>query len=140
MLTPKKIVHRKVYNKYGTKRHGTLKRGSTLLYGDFGIKAMSSCWVTSRQLESARRVISKHCKGGKVYIRIFPNRPVTRKALNVPMGVGVGNLEFFMFPVKPGRIIFEVRGVVEDKVREAFRIAGHKLPIDCKIVTKEDLF
>jgi large subunit ribosomal protein L16 len=140
MLTPKKIVHKKVYNRYGQKRRGTLKRGSALEYGDFGIKATTSSWVTSRQIESARRVISKRCKGGKVYIRIFPSRPVTQKASNIPMGVGVGSIEYFMFPVKPGRILFEVKGVSEDKVREAFRIASHKLPVMTKIVTKNDLF
>ena len=140
MLTPKRIVHKKVFNKLGQKRRGTLKRGSTLIYGDFGLKATTSSWLTSRQIESARRVISRRCKGGKVYIRVFPSRPVTQKALNVPMGVGVGSLEYFMFPVKPGRIIFEVKGVPEERVREAFRIASHKLPFLTKIVTKEDLF
>jgi large subunit ribosomal protein L16 len=140
MLAPKKIVHKKVYNRYGQKRRGTLKRGATLEYGDFGLKATSSSWVTSRQIESARRVISRRCKGGKVYIRIFPSRPVTQKASNIPMGVGVGSIEYFMFPVKPGRIIFEVKGVAEDKVKEAFRIAGHKLPVACKVISKDDLF
>lgn len=140
MLTPKRIVHKKVFNKFGQKRRGTLKRGSTLIYGDYGLKATTSSWLTSRQIESARRVISRRCKGGKVYIRVFPSRPVTQKALNVPMGVGVGSLEYFMFPVKPGRIIFEVKGVSEDRVREAFRIASHKLPFLTKVVTKEDLF
>lgn len=140
MLTPKRIVHKKVFNKLGQKRRGTLKRGSELEYGDFGLKATTSSWLTSRQIESARRVISRRCKGGKVYIRVFPSRPVTQKALNVPMGVGVGSLEYFMFPVKPGRIIFEVKGVSEDNVREAFRIASHKLPFMTKVVTKNDLF
>jgi large subunit ribosomal protein L16 len=140
MLTPKKIVHKKVFNTYGQRRRGTLKRGSKLEYGDFGLKSVTTNWVTSRQLESARRVISKQCKGGKVYIRIFPGRPVTQKASNIPMGVGVGSIEYFMFPVKPGRILFEVKGVSEEKAREAFRIASHKLPVQCKIVTKEDLF
>ena len=140
MLTPRRIVHKKVFNKLGQKRRGTLKRGSTLEYGDYGLKATTSSWLTSRQIESARRVISRRCKGGKVYIRVFPSRPVTQKALNVPMGVGVGSLEYFMFPVKPGRIIFEVKGVPEDRVREAFRIASHKLPFLTKVVTKEDIF
>jgi large subunit ribosomal protein L16 len=140
MLTPKRIVHKKVYNKLGQKRRGTLKRGSVLEYGDYGLKATTSSWLTSRQIESARRVISRRCKGGKVYIRVFPSRPVTQKAANVPMGTGVGSLEYFMFPIKPGRIVFEVKGVAEDKVREAFRIASHKLPFMTKIVTKQDLF
>jgi large subunit ribosomal protein L16 len=140
MLAPKKIVRKKVFNTYGQRRRGTLKRGNKLEYGDFGLKAITSSWVTSRQIESARRVISRRCKGGKVFIRIFPGRPVTQKASNIPMGVGVGSVEYFMFPVKPGRIVFEVSGVEESKVREAFRIAAHKLPVQCKIITKDDLF
>lgn len=140
MLTPKKIVHRKVYNRYGQSRRGMLSRGATLEYGQFGLKAMSSCWLTSRQIESARRSISRRCKGGKVYIRVFPSRPVTNKGLGAVMGSGTGSIDYFMFPVKPGRIIFEVTGVPEDRVREAFRIAGHKLPFDTKVVSKEDLF
>jgi large subunit ribosomal protein L16 len=140
MLTPKRIIHKKVYNKYGVKRRGSLNRGATLVNGEFGLKAMGSAWLTSRQIESARRVISRRCKGGKVFIRVFPSRPVTQKALNVPMGTGVGSIEYFMFPVKPGRIIFEVRGVAEDKVKEAFRIAGHKLPFAVRMVSQDDLF
>lgn len=140
MLTPKKIVHRKVYNSYGQRRHGQLKRGSEIIYGDFALKAMSSNWLTSRQIESARRVISRRCKGAKVYIRVFPSRPVTSKGLNSTMGAGAGSIEYFMFPVKPGRIIFEVRGAAPDKVIEAFRIAAHKLPFACKVVTKEQSF
>lgn len=138
MLTPKRIVHKKVHKP--STRKGTLKRGSTLVYGDFGLKATSSSWLTSRQIESARKVISRRTKGGKVYIRVFPSTPVTQKGLNMPMGKGVGSIEYFMFPVKPGRVIFEVVGVPEDVAREAFRIAAHKLPFKCKIITKNDLF
>lgn len=140
MLTPKKIVHKKVYNRYGQSRKGMLSRGAFLNYGQFGLKATSSAWLTSRQIEAARRAISRRCKGGKVYIRVFPCRPVTSKGLGATMGSGVGSIDYFMFPVKPGRIIFEVAGVSEDRVREAFRIAGHKLPFDTKMVTKQDLF
>jgi large subunit ribosomal protein L16 len=135
MLTPKKIVRRKVYNKYGQTRHGTLRRGSTIAYGDIALKATSSSWLTSRQIESARKVISRRCKGGKVFIRVFPDRPVTHKGLNTTMGGGIGGIEFFMFPVQPGRIIFEVKGVPHDKVREAFRITAHKLPFLSKVIT-----
>ena len=138
MLTPKKIVHRKVFNRYGQKRRGQLLRGSTLTFGDFGLKAMSSSWLTSRQIEAARRVISRRCKGAKIYVRVFPSRPVTSKGLNMTMGGGAGSIDYFMFPVKPGRIIFEVRGVTEDKVKEAFRIAGHKLPFNVKMISKEN--
>ncbi len=140
MLAPKKIVYRKVFNRYGQSRKGMMSRGSTLQYGQFGLKAVSSSWLTSRQIESARRVISRRCKGGKVFIRVFPSRPVTAKGLGAVMGSGVGSIDYFMFPVKPGRIIFEVAGVSEDKAREAFRIASHKLPFDTKIVSKNDLF
>jgi large subunit ribosomal protein L16 len=137
MLSPKKIVHKKVFNRYGLKRRGQLTRGSFLVYGEFGLKATSSSWLTSRQIESARRVISRRCKGAKIYIRVFPSRPVTAKGDNSTMGSGTGNIDYFMFPVKPGRIIFEVRGAAEDKVKEAFRIAGHKLPFATKTVYKE---
>jgi large subunit ribosomal protein L16 len=138
MLAPKKIVHKHVYNTYGQRRHGTLKRGSKVVNGDFGLKATTSSWLTSRQIESARKVISRYCKGGKIYIRVFPSRPVGSKGLGVPMGAGVGSIDYFMFPVQPGRIIFEVGGMAEDKVREAFRIAAHKLPFKCRFVSKSE--
>jgi large subunit ribosomal protein L16 len=139
MLTPKKIVHRKVYNKLGQSRHGMLTRGAQVLYGDFGLKAMSSKWLTSRQIEAARRAISRRCKGGKVFIRVFPSRPVTSKGLGATMGSGVGAINYFMFPVKPGRIIFEVKGISEENVREAFRVASHKLPFKTKFVIKDEI-
>ncbi|MEM1312011.1 MAG: 50S ribosomal protein L16 [Patescibacteria group bacterium] len=138
MLTPKKIVHRKVFNRYGQKRRGQLTRGAFLVFGEYGLKAVSSSWLTSRQIESARRVISRRCKGAKIHIRVHPSRPVTAKGDNATMGSGVGNIDYFMFPVKPGRIIFEVRGASEDRVKEAFRIAGHKLPFLTKMVYKDN--
>ena len=138
MLTPKKIVHRKVFNRYGQKRRGQLLRGSTLTFGDFGLKAMSSSWLTSRQIEAARRVISRRCKGAKIYIRVFPSRPVTSKGLNMTMGGGAGSIDYFMFPVKPGRILFEVSGISEAAAKEAFRIAGHKLPVLTKMVKRNE--
>lgn len=138
MLAPKKIVHRKVFNRYGQKRRGMCSRGNTLVFGDFGLMSTSTCWVTSRQIEAARRVISRRTKGSKILIRIFPDRPVTAKALAMPMGSGVGSIDYFMFPVKPGRIIFEVKGSSEEKVLEAFRIAGHKLPVSTKIIRKSE--
>jgi large subunit ribosomal protein L16 len=138
MLAPKKIVHRKVFNRYGQSRKGMRTRGSTLEHGQFGLKALSSSWLTSRQIEAARKVISRRCKGGKVYIRVFPSRPVTAKGLGAVMGSGTGSIDYFMFPVKPGRIIFEVAGVPEDRVKEAFRIASHKLPFKTKLVTKNE--
>ena len=138
MLAPKKIVHRKVFNRYGQKRNGMRTRGSELEYGEFGLKATTSSWLTSRQIEAARRVISRRTKGGKVYIRVFPSRPVTSKGQGIPMGTGAGSIDYFMFPVKPGRIIFEVQGISKEKVQEAFRIAGHKLPFMSKMISKED--
>jgi large subunit ribosomal protein L16 len=138
MLAPKKIVHRKVFNRYGQKRHGQKTRGSYVVYGDYGLKATTSSWLTSRQIEAARKTISRRCKGGKVYIRVFPSRPVTAKGLNIPMGSGSGSIEYFMFPVKPGRIIFEVSGVSQEIVKEAFRIASHKLPFQTRFVTRNE--
>lgn len=140
MLAPKRIVHRKVYNVYGQTRRGTMYKGSRLEDGDFGMMATETNWLTSRQIEAARKVISKKCKGGKVYIRVFPSRPVTGKGLGATMGSGVGSIDYFMFPVKPGRIIFEVRGIPEETVKEAFRIANHKLPFATKMVSKTDKF
>lgn len=137
MLAPKKIVHKKVYHRYGQKRRGMCNRGTELVHGEFGLMAMETHWITSRQIESARRVISRRTKGAKLHIRIFPSRPVTRKGLGIPMGSGVGNIDHFMFPIKPGRIIFEIRGASRDKVKEAFRIAACKLPILCKMIEKE---
>lgn len=136
MLTPKKIVHKKIFNRKGITRNGQRHRGSKVSFGDFGLKATTSSWLTSRQIESARKVISRKCKGGKVYIRVFPSRPVTAKGLNVPMGSGVGAVDYFMFPVRPGRVIFEVAGIDEEIVKEAFRIASHKLPFKTRFVTR----
>lgn len=139
MLAPKKIVHKKVFNRFGQKRRGMLHRGSQLEYGEFGLKATTSSWITSRQIEAARRVISRRSKGGRVYIRIFPHRPVTSKGQGIPMGTGAGSIDYFMFPVKPGRILFEVSGIPRERVEEAFRIAGHKLPVMTKMVAKDDV-
>ncbi len=139
MLAPKRIVHKKIFNTYGQRRRGMCNRGNSLVFGEFGLMATSSSWMTARQIESARRVISRRNKGAKILIRIFPNRPVTGKGLGVPMGSGTGGIDYFMFPVKPGRIIFEVRGSTPEKILESFRIAAHKLPVTCKVVSKEDL-
>lgn len=140
MLSPKRIVHKKVHNKHGQSRRGSMNRGSSLENGDIGLMATETKWLTARQIEAARKVISKRCKGGKVYIRVFPSFPVTGKGLGAKMGAGVGAVDYFMVPIKPGRIIFEVRGISEEKVKEAFRIAVHKLPFACRVVTKNDKF
>lgn len=139
MLAPKRIPHKKVYNRYGQKRRGMCSRGNQLTIGEFGLMATSTSWVTARQIEAARRVISRRTKGSKIIIRIFPSRPVTGKGLGAVMGSGVGNIDYFMFPVKPGRLIFEIRGASREKVEEAFRIAGCKLPVSTKIVSKDDI-
>jgi large subunit ribosomal protein L16 len=137
MLAPKKIVHKKVHKI--SSRRGTLQRGSTLIHDGFGLKAIDSNWLTSRQIEAARMSISRRTKGGVVHTRVFPSIPVTKKGLAVPMGSGVGGIEYFMFPVKPGRVIFEVSGLNDNEamVTEALRIAAHKLPFRCKIVSKK---
>jgi large subunit ribosomal protein L16 len=138
MLAPKKIVHRKVFNRKGLTRNGQRIRGSSLANGDFGVKALTSSWLTSRQIESARKVLARRCKGGKVYIRVFPFRPVTAKGSNATMGTGAGAIDYFMYPVKPGRMIFEVSGVTEEVAKEALRIAGHKLPFRVKFINRND--
>ena len=139
MLAPKKIVHKKVHKR--SKRQGMKNRGAKLVNGKWGLKATSSSWLTARQIESARQVISRRCKNCKLFIRVFPSVPVTSKGLNMPMGKGVGSIDYFMFPVKPGRIIFEVDGDISDAdVKEAFRIASHKLPFKTKVVTKDNRF
>ncbi len=138
MLAPKRIVHKKVFNRFGQKRKGQRKRGSYLAFGTIGLKATSSSWLTSRQIESARKVISRRCKGSKIFIRVFPSRPVTSKGLNSTMGSGVGSIDYFMFPVKPGRIIFEISGANPVVAAEALRIATYKLPFTCKIVHSEN--
>lgn len=136
MLAPKKIVHRKVFNRQGQTKRGMCNRGNKLVFGDFGLMATSTSWITSRQIEAARRVISRRTKGAKLLIRIFPSRPVTSKGVGIPMGAGVGSIDHFMFPVKPGRIMFEIKGSTKEKILEAFRIAGHKLPVSVRIIDK----
>jgi large subunit ribosomal protein L16 len=136
MLTPKKIVHKKIFNRKGLTKNGQRHRGSKVAFGQYGLKATTSSWLTSRQIEAARKAISRRCKGGKVFIRVFPSRPVTSKGLNMTMGSGAGSIDYFMFPVKPGRIIFEVSGISEELVKDAFRIASHKLPFKTKFVTR----
>ncbi|PIR88112.1 MAG: 50S ribosomal protein L16 [Candidatus Harrisonbacteria bacterium CG10_big_fil_rev_8_21_14_0_10_45_28] len=136
MLTPKKVKHRK-WMKGRNKGRTISLRGATLSYGEFGIKAQTSAWVTSRQIESARRTITGSLKReGKVFIRIFPDKPITKRPPEVTMGGGKGAVDHYVFPVRPGRILFELDGVKEEKAREAFRLAGHKLPVKLKFVRK----
>lgn len=131
---PKKTKHRKWHK--GVSK-GVDQRSNTIAFGSYGLKSMGTKWITSRQIEASRRAIIRYLrKGGKLWIRIFPNKPVTRKGTEVPMGGGKGSVEFYVFPVRPGRIIFELEGIPEDQAREAFRKATDKLPIKTKFIKR----
>jgi len=132
MLAPKRVKRRKTQR---GRRRGLAYRGSTIVFGQFGIMALEPGWITSRQIEASRIAITRHVKrGGKVWIRIFPDKPVTKKPAEVRMGKGKGSPEFWVAVVKPGRILFELGGVSEELAREALRLAEFKLPIKTKIV------
>ena len=134
MLSPKKV---KWKNQHRTKFKGLAKRGAELSFGDYGLVSLSSGRMTDRQIESSRIAISRHVKrGGKLWIRVFPDRPITKKPLETRMGSGKGNVEFWTASIKPGRILFEISGVTEDQAREAFRLAAHKLPFKCKFLER----
>ena len=135
MLMPKRVKHRKVMR--GNMR-GKATRGNFLAYGDFGIMALEPCWITSNQIEAARIAINRYIKrGGTQWIKIFPDKPVTQKPAETRMGSGKGSPEYWVAVVKPGRILFEIAGVPEETAREALRLAMHKLPIQCKFVTRD---
>ena len=137
MLMPKRVKRRKQFR--GTMR-GKALRGNTISYGEFGIVAMEPCWIKSNQIEAARIAMTRHIKrGGQVWIKIFPDKPVTTKPAETRMGSGKGTLEYWVAVVKPGRVMFEISGVNEEVAREALRLATHKLPCKCKIVSKADL-
>ena len=137
MLMPKRVKRRKQFR--GTMT-GKAQRGNTITYGEFGIVAMEPCWIKSNQIEAARIAMKRHIKrGGKVWIKIFPDKPVTAKPAETRMGSGKGTLEYWVAVVKPGRVMFEISGVAEEVAREALRLATHKLPCKCKIVSKADL-
>ncbi len=136
MLIPKKVKHRK-WHKGRSKNRKIETRGLTLSYGNFGLKALESEWINSKQIEAARRAISNFIKReGKVWIRIFPDKPITKKPPEVTMGGGKGDVDHYVFPVKPGRILFEMDGVSKEIAFEALRLAGHKLPVKTKIISK----
>jgi len=136
MLMPKRTKYRKMHR---GRRRGNAKGGTRVSFGEYGIKALEEAWITARQIESARVAITRTVKrGGKVWITIFPDKPVTQKPAETRMGSGKGNPEFWVAVVKPGRVMFELSGVPEDLAREAMRRAGHKLPIKTKFVTRED--
>ena len=137
MLMPKRVKRRKQFRGSMT---GKAMRGNTITNGEFGIVAMERCWIKSNQIEAARIAMTRHIKrGGKVWIKIFPDKPVTAKPAETRMGSGKGTLEYWVAVVKPGRVMFEISGVAEDVAREALRLATHKLPCKCKIVSKADL-
>ncbi|MEZ4195465.1 MAG: 50S ribosomal protein L16 [Candidatus Paceibacterota bacterium] len=141
MLFPKKVKHRKwqTGRKSEAKRATPDTRGITVAFGSFGLKATTPSRVKSNQIEAARRVISRTLgKTGKIWIRIFPDKPITKKAAELPMGKGKGDPDHFVFEVKPGRVLFEVEGVSEDIAREAFRKATAKLPLQGKLVRREE--
>jgi len=134
MLMPRKVRYRKVQR--GTMR-GKATRGTTLLYGELGLQALEPSWITNTQIEAARVAMTRHMRrGGKVWIRIFPDKPVTKKPAETRMGGGKGSPEMWVAVVKPGRIMFEVAGVSTEVAREALRLAAQKLPIKCKIVER----
>ena len=137
MLMPKRVKRRKQFRGSMT---GKAMRGNTITYGEYGIVAMEPCWIKSNQIEAARIAMTRHIKrGGKVWIKIFPDKPVTAKPAETRMGSGKGTLEYWVAVVKPGRVMFEISGVAEETAREALRLATHKLPCKCKIVSKADL-
>lgn len=137
MLLPKRVKHRKVFR---GRMKGKATRGNTITYGEFGLVATKPCWITSRQIEAARIAMTRYTKrGGQVWIKIFPDKPVTQKPAETRMGSGKGSPEYWVAVVKPGRVLFEMAGVSEEVAREAMRLAGNKLPIKCKFVKKENL-
>jgi len=137
MLQPKRVKYRKAHR---GRRRGTAQAGNTLVFGEFGLQAQESAWVTSRQIEAARRAIVHSIKrGGKVWIRVFPDKPVTAKAAETRMGSGKGALDHWVAVVKPGKMLFEVSGVRAELAREALRLASHKLPIRTRFVLRETL-
>jgi len=134
MLMPKKVKFRKMQK---GRMHGKAYRGSTVSFGEFGLKALEPGWVSSRQIEAARIAITRHAKRGcKIWIRIFPDKPITRKPAETRMGKGKGALEYWVSVVKPGRILYEIAGVSEDIAKEALRLASHKLPVATKFVKR----
>ena len=136
MLLPKRVKYRKQMRGRMT---GKATRGNKVNYGDFGLQALEPAWITSNQIEAARIAMTRYTKrGGQVWIKIFPDKPITQKPAETRMGKGKGSPEYWVAVVKPGRVMFEIAGVSEDVAREALRLAMHKLPVKCKIVTKEE--
>ena len=136
MLLPKRVKYRRVHR---GRLKGKAYRGNKVTYGDFGLQALEPAWITSNQIESARIAMTRYIKrGGQVWIKIFPDKPITEKPAETRMGSGKGSPEYWVAVVKPGRVLFEIKGVPEETAREAMRLAMHKLPIKCKFVTKAE--
>ena len=137
MLMPQRVKHRRVQR---GRLKGKALRGNKISYGSFGLVALEPAWITSNQIEAARIAMTRYVKrGGKVWIKIFPDKPITEKPAETRMGSGKGSPEYWVAVVKPGRIMFEMDGISAEQAKEAMRLASHKLPIKCKFVTKEDL-
>jgi large subunit ribosomal protein L16 len=136
MLLPKRVKRRKVQR---GRMKGVATRGNKVVYGEYGLVATEPCWITSNQIEAARIAMTRYTKrGGKVWIKIFPDKPVTKKPAETRMGSGKGSPEYWVAVVKPGRVLFEIAGVTEEVAREAIRLAGHKLPCKTKFVLRQD--
>ncbi len=137
MLMPKRVKHRRVQR---GRLKGKALRGNKITHGSFGLVALEPAWVTANQIEAARIAMTRYVKrGGQVWIKIFPDKPITEKPAETRMGSGKGSPEYWVAVVKPGRVMFEMDGITEEQAREAMRLASHKLPIKCKFVTKQDL-
>ncbi|MDD2213442.1 MAG: 50S ribosomal protein L16 [Oscillospiraceae bacterium] len=135
MLLPKRVKYRRQHR---GNMNGMATRGNTVVYGDYGLQATEPCWLKSNQIEAARVAINRFLKrGGKVWIKVFPDKPVTKKPAETRMGSGKGSPEYWVAVIKPGRVLFEVAGVSEEDAREALRLASHKLPCKTKIVVRE---
>ena len=137
MLMPKRVKHRRVFR---GRMKGQASRGNFLAYGDFGIQAVEPSWVTSNQIEAARIAMTRYIRrGGQIWIKIFPDKPVTAKPAETRMGSGKGSPEYWVAVVKPGRVLFEMKGVSEEVAREALRLAAHKLPLKTKFIKRENV-
>lgn len=136
MLLPKRVKYRRVHR---GRLKGKATRGNTVNYGDFGLQALEPAWITSNQIEAARIAMTRYTKrSGQVWIKIFPDKPITEKPAETRMGSGKGSPEYWVAVVKPGRVMFEIGGIDEEQAREAMRLAANKLPIKCKFVTKQE--
>ena len=137
MLMPKRVKYRKQFR---VRMKGKARRGAAVQFGEYGLQALEPAWITSRQIEAARRAVVRHIKRrGKVWIRVFPDKPVTKKPAETRMGKGKGSVDHWVAVVKPGRVMFELAGVSEEMAREAMRLASHKLPIKTRFLGRQDL-